>query len=76
MYEDLAQTKDKNPFRDASRISLAQLLSNSNRKKEEEGPFAGIQKEQFLCDRHMILHAIVAEPGHKRLGEEKKSQKA
>ena len=34
VYEDLALTREKNPFRDAGQLSLAQLLSNSGRKKE------------------------------------------
>jgi TolA-binding protein len=34
VYEDLASAKESNPFRDASRFSMAQILSDAGRKEE------------------------------------------
>ena len=45
VYEDIVSTKGENPFRDASRLALAQILTNFNRKDEAQKQYDALAKE-------------------------------
>ncbi|HWB59213.1 MAG TPA: tetratricopeptide repeat protein [Chthoniobacteraceae bacterium] len=52
-YEEVAETKDNNPFREASRLSLAQLLTDSGKKVEAHKQYELLAQETDKPDIRM-----------------------
>ncbi len=50
VYEDILTTKGDNPFREASRMSLAQILTNLGRKEEALKQYDALQQESEKAD--------------------------